>query len=406
MRRSLLLGALAFSAAVHAFLAPEHLREEPLLGLLFVSGAMVELAFVAVLVVRPSRLAVAASTLTLAGMLVAYLPFVLVRLPGFPMTPEPLEQVALLTKAVELGGLAVGATLWTRPVPLSRQLAPAAATVCVACLVAGLAAPAPPSLAGTGGGQDRSVDIPGKYFSPDTLPVLVGDTITWTNHDSATHTVTGNEFDSGRLESGSRFSFTFSKAGVYRYHCAIHRFMHGEVDVYAVALISPASSVPLGATVTLTGLAPGGLQSVALEQGQADGSYQAVATSSVAPDGSFSFPVVVSGPSRYRVRAGEQVSEAVAIRPKPTVTISLRRVGERASVDIGAAPDQAGASVALERYLRERYWWKPVRGATLGAGGRVSFTVPAKAHRVRFRAHLLQGRGGWGEATSRAMTLP
>lgn len=404
MRRCLLLAALAFSAAVHAFLAPEHLREEPLLGLLFVAGATVELALVVRLASRPSRPAVAASTLTLAGMLLAYLPFVLVHLPGFPMTPEPLERVALLTKAVELAGVAVGATLWARPVFLSRRLAPAAVTVCLAWLAAGLAAPY--SLAGTSDGRDRSVDIPGKYFSPDALPVLVGDTVTWTNHDSTTHTVTGDQFDSGRLAAGSRFSFTFSKPGVYRYHCTIHRFMHGNIDVYAVALIGPNRSVPLGSTVILTGLAPGGLQSVTLEQRQPDGGYQPVASSSVAPDGSFSFPVAVSAPSSFRVRAGEQLSETVAVRPQPTVTISLRRLDGRASVAISAAPDQAGAPVALERYLRERYWWEPVRKATLGADGRVSFTFPAKAHHVRFRAHLHQGRGGWGEGKSPTVTLP
>jgi plastocyanin len=404
MRRSLLLGALAFSAAVHAFLAPEHLQEERLLGLLFVASAIVELALVVLLASRPSRLAVAASTLALAGMVLAYLPFVLFHLPGFPMTPEPLEQVALLTKAIEFAGLAIGATLWARPVPLSRRLAPATASVLAACVAAGIAAP--PSLAGTASGQDRSVDIPGKYFSPDTLPVLVGDKVTWTNHDSTTHTVTGNGFDSGRLEPGSSSSFSFSKPGVYDYRCRIHRYMHGEIDVYAVALIGPDHSVPLGSTVTLTGLASGGLRSVNLELQQADGSYRAVASAQLTAEGSFSFTVAVAGPSSYRVRAGEQVSEPVAVRPQARVTLFLRRVGGRASAIITAAPDQAGASVALERYLRERYWWKPIRRARLGAGGRVTFIVPANARHVRFRAHLLEGVGGWGEAKSPAVTLP
>ena len=125
------------------------------------------------------------------------------------------------------------------------------ATVLAAGLAAGIAAP--PSLAG-GMGAERPVDIPGQFYSPDTMPVLVGDTVTWTNHDHMTHTATSDDFDSGRLAPGAHFSFTFTKPGVYRYHCSIHRFMHGEVYVSAVALIGPLRSVPLGSTVSAQGV--------------------------------------------------------------------------------------------------------------------------------------------------------
>jgi len=405
MKRYFLLAAIAFSGAVHAFLAPEHLREEPLLGALFVVGAIVELALVVILVARPGRSAIAAATLSLGGMLVAYLPFVLFQLPGFPMTPEPLERVALLTKAVELAGLAVGLTLWARPVPLPRRLAPAAGTILAACVAAAVAAP--PSLAASAGEQ-RSVDIPGTLFSPDALTVLVGDTVTWTNHDRMTHTVTADhgEFDSDRLEPGAHFASTFVQAGVYRYHCRIHRFMHGEIDVYAVALIGPTRSVRLGSTVTLSGLAPGDVRSVTLEQQQGDGSFGGVAAAAPAADGSFNFPITVSGPSRFRARAGEQLSDPVAVRPQPLITMHLRRGDGRATVAIAAEPDQGGAPIALERYIQERYWWMPIRHANLGADGRVTLTVPVNARGARLRVHLLSGRNGWGDATSAAVTLP
>jgi plastocyanin len=405
MKRYLLLAALAFSAAVHGCLAPEHLREEPLLGALFVVGAIVELALVAILATRPSRSAIAAATLSLGGMLVAYLPFVLLRLPGFPMTPEPLERVALLTKGVELVGLAVGLTLWLRPVPLSRRLAPAAATILAACVAAAVAAP--PSLADSTGAE-RNVDIPGTSFSPDALTVLVGDTVTWTNHDGMTHTVTADrgEFDSDRLEPGERFASTFLQPGVYRYHCRIHRFMHGEIDVYALALIGPNRSVRLGSTVTLNGLVPGDVRSVTLEQQQADGSYKAVASDSPAADGSFSFRISVSGPALFRARADEQLSDPVAVRPQPLVTMRLGRLDGRATVAIAAGPNQSAAPIALERYVKERYWWMPIRRAKLGADGRVTLKVPVNTHGVRLRVHLLRGKNGWGDATSAAITLP
>ena len=83
----------------------------------------------------------------------------------------------------------------------------------------------------------------------------------------------------------------------------------------------------------------------------------------------------------------------------------LRRVDGRTIVAIAAEPDQAGATIALERYIQERYRWVPIRRAKLSADGRVTLTVRVKAG-VRLRAHLLRGRNGWGEATSAAATLP
>jgi plastocyanin len=403
MRRHVLLAALVFSTAVHAFLAPEHLREEPSLGALFVAGAIVEAILVVLLLARPSRGVIGGATVTLAGMLVAYLPFVLFHLPGFAMTPEPVERIALLTKIIELAGVAAGITLLARPAPRPRRLGPAAVTILAAGVAAGIAAP--PSLAG-GMGAERSVDIPGQFYSPDAMPVLVGDTVTWTNHDHLTHTATSDDFDSGRLAPGAHFSLTFTKPGVYRYHCSIHRFMHGEVHVSAVALIAPLGPVPLGSTVTLTGLAPGGVESVALERQQPDGTYLIAASVAPSADGSFSFRVPVSEPAHFRVRAGDQSSDPVAVRPEPDVTISVRRAGSRATVVAAAAPDQAGATIAVERYVRERYLWMPVRQVQLGASGRVSLTVPAKRRGIHFRAHLLRAKGGWGEANSKTATLP
>jgi hypothetical protein len=145
---------------------------------------------------------------------------------------------------------------------------------------------------------------------------------------------------------------------------------------------------------------------VRLEQQQADGSYEAVASATPAADRSFNFPITVSAPSRFRARAGDQFSDPVAIRPQPLVTMRLRRVDGRATAAIAAEPDQAGAPIAVERYIRERYWWMPIRQARLGSDGRVTLTVMVRGRDVRFRVHLLRGRNGWGDATSTAITLP
>ena len=70
-------------------------------------------------------------------------------------------------------------------------------------------------------------------FTPATLTVAAGTTVTWTNNDSLTHTVTANDgsFDSSNLKPGQQFSYTFNTPGTYSYHCALHPFMSGVVVV-------------------------------------------------------------------------------------------------------------------------------------------------------------------------------
>lgn len=78
-----------------------------------------------------------------------------------------------------------------------------------------------------------SVNIQNFAFSPDTLKVKPGTSVTWTNMDSAPHTATSLNgiFDSGSLSTGQAYSYTFSTAGTYAYHCAIHSMMKTAVIV-------------------------------------------------------------------------------------------------------------------------------------------------------------------------------
>lgn len=74
-----------------------------------------------------------------------------------------------------------------------------------------------------------------KGYSPNTVTVVIGvnNTVTWTNDDSSPHTVTSDtgSFSSGNLAPGASFSFTFTAAGTYRYHCVYHPWMTGTVIV-------------------------------------------------------------------------------------------------------------------------------------------------------------------------------
>ncbi len=79
----------------------------------------------------------------------------------------------------------------------------------------------------------NELEISNFAFSPETVTVPVGATVTWYNRDSASHTLTSREtlFDSGGLALNESFSYTFSLKGTYEYYCAIHPYMRGTVIV-------------------------------------------------------------------------------------------------------------------------------------------------------------------------------
>lgn len=92
-------------------------------------------------------------------------------------------------------------------------------------------------------------DTPAKYV-PDPIKVKVGDTIKWVNKGETVHTATtdpssapdpswasvpkgAETFDSGYLNAGDDWSYTFKVPGVYKYFCTTHvkEGMKGEIDV-------------------------------------------------------------------------------------------------------------------------------------------------------------------------------
>jgi plastocyanin len=71
-------------------------------------------------------------------------------------------------------------------------------------------------------------------FGPMTLTVAAGTTVTWINNDDVPHTVVSDDkttFKSKALDTGEKFSYTFTKPGKYPYFCSVHPKMMAEVVV-------------------------------------------------------------------------------------------------------------------------------------------------------------------------------
>ena len=86
----------------------------------------------------------------------------------------------------------------------------------------------------------QGVTIEDFAYSPATVSVDTGETVTWSNRDSADHTATGPNFDTGVLSDGQSGSFTFREAGTFAYVCTIHPQMKGTVRVAAAETDEPA----------------------------------------------------------------------------------------------------------------------------------------------------------------------
>jgi plastocyanin len=101
-------------------------------------------------------------------------------------------------------------------------------------------------------------------FSPATITVAAGTTITWTNMSASgsDHTTTSNiagtvdSWDSGLTTPGQTFSVKFNDPGTFDYHCNVHTFMMGTVIVTAATAAPTATTAPVATTVPTTALTP------------------------------------------------------------------------------------------------------------------------------------------------------
>jgi plastocyanin len=110
-------------------------------------------------------------------------------------------------------------------------------------VVAALLGPVSPSRAAHAGAvppttrvakaESPRVSIDNFRFSPATLTVPRGTTVTWTNQDDMVHTVTAADraLASPGLETGDTYAHTFTAPGTYTYFCALHPRMTATVIV-------------------------------------------------------------------------------------------------------------------------------------------------------------------------------
>jgi amicyanin len=81
--------------------------------------------------------------------------------------------------------------------------------------------------------EENLVSITKNTFSPPTMSVKEGETVTWVNNDTMDHNITSddNSFVSPIMKAGTKYSYTFTKAGTYDYTCTLYEGMKGKIVV-------------------------------------------------------------------------------------------------------------------------------------------------------------------------------
>ena len=132
---------------------------------------------------------------------------------------------AIPLTALLAAGCATGSQASSAAAPPS-PVSPAALTTVVPSTT-----PVAAGQAATANGPQVTID--NFNFTPATITVPAGATVTWSNHDDTPHTVTAsdNSFGSAAILPNAQFTYTFSAPGTYNYFCSIHPFMTAKVIV-------------------------------------------------------------------------------------------------------------------------------------------------------------------------------
>ena len=182
---------------------------------------------------------------------------------------------------------------------------------------------------------DTNVSIVFRAYQPSQLTVLSGQTVSWRNSGLGPHTVTADagQFDSGTLQGGATFSYTFSTPGTYLYSCTIHPTMHGRVVVLAALPPGFPPAAPLDAVLVHLSKKSGPHGSATLVHAQAarpgaeallqlqspKGAWATARREQLSSAGKATFSLSVSVHRRLRVlvqgAAGEAPLRSTPVRP-------------------------------------------------------------------------------------------
>jgi plastocyanin len=273
---------------------------------------------------------------------------------------------------------------------------------------------APSSFAAT-----KTVDITRLGFVPDRLTIDPGDTVTWTNKDSAQHQIVADQAAfpaSPALQANQTYSYRFVRSGTFSYRDGFARNERGRITVRdGVSLAALPSIMRFGGSTTLSGAVSNAQagENVTVEA-QECGKPTAVRLGSVttAANGAWSMAVKPTVNTTYQVRWKTTASSKLEVKVAPRVALVRLRAG-RFSARVTANQSFVGKYVVLQRYSAARRRWLTLKRVVLRtAGAPVGGAITSRAgvtsrvpRRTRLRLVLPQPQAGTCYAAGQSATV-
>jgi plastocyanin len=266
-----------------------------------------------------------------------------------------------------------------------------------------LAAVAAFAIAGPAQAATKTINIYASGFSPKTVTITEGDTVTWTNRDTANHQVlaTKGQFVSPILHQGQSFSFTFRAAATYNYEDELHPRLTGTIKVNglppSLTLTASQPIVTAGDKITLSGFVSNkrpGEQVTIYYQPYPQPSLIQRATVLTTTDGVYSFIVSPGVLTTY------QASWKGAFATPTTVQVMPRLVLGRSNgwvVHVYAGRSMAGRIVQFQRWSALTGQWVTLKRVQLdrSSSARFSLKLAKGLNKLRLTMSVNQAGAGY-----------
>ena len=270
----------------------------------------------------------------------------------------------------------------------------------LALILTAVAALAAPSLANA---ATKGINIYSTGFSPKSVTITEGDTVTWTNRDTANHQVLASrgQFVSPILAKGKSYSFTFRAAGTYHYSDELHPKLTGTINVKGLPpTLTLGVSAPIataGDKVTLSGTVsshkPGESVSIYYQPYPQPNLILRV-TLLTTDGGNFSFIVAPGVLTTYQASWKGAYATPTTVQVAPKLTL-----GRNNGWIIHAAGGRsfAGRAVQLQRLNAATGQWVTLKKVLLSSrsSARVLVALPKGVNRLRVTMSVNQAGAGF-----------